>query len=261
MVSTFLLIGLIVGFGIAQIPYIKNKLDNKASVVAAGAGQQAQQPQRKAEDPPLLSADQMAKILDDDDVKGEANAPVTIVEFSDFQCPFCARFVFSTIPPLEETYIKTGKVKFAFRDYPLPFHKQSPLASMAAECAHEQGKFWEMHDTLFGKQEEWSENDKAPDLFNGYAKELGLDAKNFNVCVSSQKYDAEIKKDTVDGAAAGVDGTPTFFINGKLISGALPFDKFMQPIIEAELAGKKWQVVYEWAQNLGRWVPVEIKTL
>jgi len=167
-------------------------------------------------------------LVDDDPVKGNKDAPVTIVEFSDFQCPFCAAFYFQTLSQLEEEYIKTGKVKLVYRDFPLSFHQNAQKAAEASECADEQGAFWEYHDILFEKQGEWS-NAKT-NIFKDYAKQLDLNSNQFDQCLDSGKMADEVKKDLQDGSAYGVNGTPAFFINGELISGAQPIGAFRQVI-------------------------------
>lgn len=160
--------------------------------------------------------------------KGPANAPITIVEFSDFECPFCSRGK-QTVDKVIEAY--KGKIKLVFRDYPLPFHKKAQKAHEAGLCAEEQGKFWEMHDKMFDEQK----LDLA-DL-KGTAKALGMDAAKFDACLDSGKHEAKVKANLEAGQATGVNGTPAFFINGRLLSGAQPFDKFKE-IIDQELAGK-----------------------
>jgi protein-disulfide isomerase len=185
------------------------------------ADQQPSQPQR------------IEVSLDDDPVKGSSNAKVIIVEFSDFQCPFCARFATQTLPQIEEKYIKTGKVKLVYRDFPLNFHQYAQKAAEAAECADEQGKFWEYHDILFQKLSEWATVGESK--FKEYAQQLGLDMQKFNQCLDSGKYANEVQKDYNDGLKYGVSGTPTFFINGIKIVGAQPYSVFEQ-IIEQELS-------------------------
>lgn len=171
---------------------------------------------------------------DDDPVKGDKDAPVTIIEFSDFQCPFCSRFFEQTLPQIKTNYIDTGKVKFVYRDFPLDsIHPQARPAALASECADEQGKFWEMHDLLFQKQDEWVST--GTPFFKKYAKDLGLDSSKFNTCLDSKKYDDEIQSDLNDGANAGVQGTPAFFVNGISLSGAQPYSAF-QAAIEQALA-------------------------
>jgi len=155
--------------------------------------------------------------VDDDPSWGPADAPVTIVEFSDFQCPYCARFVTQTLPQIRQQY--EGKVRFVFRDFPLStIHENAEKAAEAAECANEQGKFWEYHDKLFSSQ---SALDVAS--LKSYASQLGLDTATFDECLDSNKYAEEIQKDVQDGTSYGVDGTPAFFVNGQLVVGALPF--------------------------------------
>lgn len=167
---------------------------------------------------------------DDDPVEGPNNAKVTIIEFSDFQCPFCGRFYQQTLPQIEEQYIKTGKIKLVFRDFPLSFHQYAQKASEASECADEQGKFWEYHDKLF-------ENQQALDVasLKQYAIDLGLDTEKFNSCLDNGEMTAEVQKDFQDGQSYGVSGTPTFFINGQKIVGAQPFSTFKR-VIDAGLA-------------------------
>jgi protein-disulfide isomerase len=171
----------------------------------------------------------MKLLSDDDPFKGDENAPVTIVEWSDFQCPFCARFYKDTMAQIEERYVKTGKVKIVYRDFPLSFHPFALKAAEAAECADEQGRFWDMHDKIFGNQ--GSLNEENLEL---WAQEIGLEYAKFNDCMDSGKMAAEVNKDLEDGSAAGIRGTPGFIINGKLVSGAQPFANF-ESIIEAEL--------------------------
>ena len=173
---------------------------------------------------------------DDDPVLGKAKAKVTIIEFSDFQCPFCRAFWEDTLPELKREYIDTGKAKLVYRDFPLSFHDSAKPAAHAAQCANEQGKFWEMHDKMFEGQAargsgtiQFSKTD-----ITSWAKEAGLEMNAFNSCMDSNRYEAEIDKDTQDGSAAGVDGTPTFFINGRRLVGAQPFSQF-KLLIDQEL--------------------------
>ncbi len=170
---------------------------------------------------------------DDDPSLGKDNAKVTIIEFSDFQCPFCARFREQTLDQIKKEYIDTGKVRFVYRDFPLTsIHPMAQKSAEATECADDQKKYWEMHDLLFNKQDEWST--AGVSKLKDYAKELGLDTDEFNKCLDDGKYENEVKKDEQDGATAGVQGTPAFFVNGKLLSGAQPFEAF-KAAIDAEL--------------------------
>jgi protein-disulfide isomerase len=163
-------------------------------------------------------------------VRGAKDAPVTIVEFSDFQCPFCKNAT-ATVKQVVEKY--QGKVKWVFRDFPIPsLHPAAPKAHEAARCAAEQGKFWEYHDLLFEKSPR-----QAPDELKQYAKDLKLDADAFGQCLDSGKHQAEINRDMNEGAQLGITGTPTFFINGRQLVGAQPATTF-QRIIDSELAMK-----------------------
>ena len=145
--------------------------------------------------------------LGDAQFKGNANAKVTLVEFTDYECGFCARHVKDTFPQLERDYIATGKLKYVFRNFPLEMHKQSFEAHEAAACAGEQGKFWEMHDRLFASQPALSPAD-----INGYAKTAGLDMQRFQACLTAGGHAEQIRKDVTEGGKAGVTGTPTFFL-------------------------------------------------
>ena len=166
---------------------------------------------------------------------GSSNAPVTIVEFTDYQCPFCGRAYLQTYPVIKSSYIDTGKVLYVAKDFPLTsIHPQAQKAAEAARCANEQGKFWEMHDKLFSNQESLSvENEKI------WAGELGLDKTKFNTCLDSGKYTSAVQAEATQGQQLGVQGTPAFFVNGRIISGACPSQTFDQAI-QAEIAGKKW---------------------
>jgi protein-disulfide isomerase len=174
--------------------------------------------------------------LDDDPVKGDPNASITIVEFSDFQCPFCARFFTDTLPLIEKNYIETGKVKIVYRDFPLPdIHQNAIPAAIAAECADEQGMFWEYHDKIFENQILWQDLDKQNVVrtFEQYAGELALDTESFKTCLESAKYLDEVQNDVNEGVSYGVAGTPGFFIGNEkigygMVSGAQPYSTFQQ---------------------------------
>ena len=179
---------------------------------------------------------------DDDPVIGNPNAPITIIEFSDFQCPFCARFHVQTLPLLLEEYIEQGKVKLVFRDFPIQsIHPNALPAAVAAECANEQGQFKAMHDMLFDNQNQWSkqETDVALSIFSQYATEIQLDQNTFDSCLTSGKYIEEIRNDLEDGRSYDVTGTPGFFIGNDDIGyvelkGAQPFESFKK-VIDAQL--------------------------
>lgn len=178
--------------------------------------------------------------IDDDAVKGNPQAKVTIVEFSDFECPFCGKYYRETEFQIMKDYVDTGKVRYVFRDSPLDFHKSAQKAAEAAECAGEQGKYWEMHDYLFQNQDYL-----AVENLKGYAKDLKLDTTKFNDCLDKSKMAEEVKKDLADSQKYGVSGTPAFFINGKLISGAQPYGTFKAEIEAALAAVKNAEAVKE----------------
>ena len=189
------------------------------------------------EQQPTQLPSEIAKVevsVDDDAFKGDENAPVTIIEFSDYECPFCARFYTQTLAQIQSEYIDTGKVKFVYRDFPLDsIHPQARKSAEAAECAGEQGGnevYFKMHDLLFENGVKG-----GVDSYKQFAGEIGLDQGKFDDCLDSGEMAAEVNKDLQDGQSYGVTGTPAFFVNGKLISGAQPFSAFQQAI-EAELA-------------------------
>ncbi len=179
-------------------------------------------------------------LTDDDPMLGSPDAPVTMVEFSDFQCPFCRLLWQDTLPQIKEKYIKTGKVRFVYRDFPLAFHEMAQKYAEAGECADDQGKFWQMHDKIFEEQAKRGTGTitgiTVTDL-KQWGREIGLDGVTFDSCLDSGKYKAEVEKDQSDGQAAGVSGTPGTFVNGRLIPGALPYVQF-EVIIEEELKKK-----------------------
>ena len=173
---------------------------------------------------------------DNDAFLGDDDAPVVMIEFSDFQCPFCRSFWRDTLPLIKSEYIDTGKIKFVYRDFPLNFHPGAMPAAQATECAKDQDKFWEMHDKIFSEQDKLGSGTvqfTANDL-KKWAGQIGLDQGKFDSCLDSQKYADEANNDLKDGQTAGVNGTPGFFINGKSVVGAQPFSVF-KAIIEEEL--------------------------
>ncbi len=158
--------------------------------------------------------------------RGPKNASVTIIEFSDYQCPFCQKAE-DVVDQVMKTY--ADKIRLVYRDYPLPFHPNARPASEAAACANAQGKFWEYHAKLFHG------DGLEPEKLKTYADQVGLDRKKFDDCLEKKPFKAEIDKDVKDGEKAGVNGTPAFFINGRMLSGAQPFEKFKE-VIDDELA-------------------------
>jgi protein-disulfide isomerase len=186
-------------------------------------------------------ADLMAMVsLSGRPMLGHQEAPLTLVEFSDYQCPHCRRLFGTTLPALKAEYIDTGKLRYVFRDFPLDrIHPFARKAAEAANCAGDQGQYWEMHDLLF-------QNPKALQVgqLKAYARRFDLDAAAFDACLDQSKYAAHVQQDVDDGAAAGVQGTPGFFLGrtradgmlqGTTIKGAQPMTVF-RPIIERLLA-------------------------
>jgi len=192
------------------------------------AAQAAAQPVQAAATPtPELPAVVENVSIDDDPMMGPEDAPVTIVEFSDFQCPYCQRSAEEVLPLILEQYPE--QVRLVYRDFPLTqIHPQALPAALAAECADDQGKFWEYHDLLFANQ---SALDDAS--LEAYAAQIGLDQAVFDQCYTSQEHLDEIRLDYQDGLTYGVSGTPAFFVNGLRIVGAQPFSVFQQAIEQA----------------------------
>ena len=162
--------------------------------------------------------------------RGPATAPIEIIEFSDFQCPYCLR-AHPTVEQVLSTY--GDRIHFVYRHFPLPSHPGARPAAEAAQCADEQGQFWSFHDKVFANPSRLTDAD-----FKQHASELGLDTAKFNACVDSHKYKTQVDADLHDGEAVGVNGTPAFFINGRMLSGAQPYDAFKR-IIDEELAMKR----------------------
>lgn len=165
--------------------------------------------------------------VDDDPMKGSPDAKVTIIQFAEFQCPYCGK-ADEVVDQVLKKY--DGKVRMVFRDFPLGFHDRAIPAAVAANCASEQGKYWEMHRAMMANQGALAEADLL-----AHATTLQLDLNKWNTCRQDPKQTAEVQKDMEDGSAAGVTGTPAFFINGILLSGALPLEEF-EAVIDRELA-------------------------
>jgi protein-disulfide isomerase len=210
---------------------IHQPLERIAPRIKAYLQRRAQQDQREAfirevrERYPVTIALRAPRVDVDADnapFKGPAEAPVTIIEFSDFQCPYCRR-VHPTLKRLMHEY--QGRVKFVYRNFPLRnIHPQAQKAAEAAQCAAEQDQFWPYHDKLF------STSRLQVDDLKKYAQELGLNTEQFNTCLDTDKYASKIEQDLQAGAKAGVNATPSFFVNGQPVSGAIPYDDFKELI-------------------------------
>lgn len=166
-------------------------------------------------------------------VLGEKNAKVEVVEFGDFQCPFCGRFFQQTELLIRDQYVKTGQVKFAWRDFAF-LGPESFWAAESARCANDQGKFWQYHDLLFNRQKGENEGTFSKDNLKKLAGELGLNQTDFDACLDSGKYTQAVKDDTDAGRAAGVSGTPAVFVSGQVVEGAQPFEVF-KTLIDSRL--------------------------
>lgn len=173
-------------------------------------------------------------------VLGETSAPVTIVEFSDFQCPFCRTFFEDTYGQLKKDYIDTGKVQLSYRHFPLDFHPAAQISGEAAECANDQGKFWEFHDLLYEKQAAQGTGtiQYTKDDLKTWVADLGVDAGAFAECIDSGKYTQAVKDDAAYAGTVGVQATPSFFVNGQKLEGAQPYSVF-KAMIDQELAKTK----------------------
>lgn len=170
---------------------------------------------------------------------GDKDAPVKIVEFSDMQCPFCRSFFTGAYEQIKSEYVDTGKVAIYFRHYPLSFHAAAQKSGEALECANDQDQFWALHDLMYTKQQELDPTggtvEYTVDDIKAWASELGLDTGTFNQCLDSGQYAEKVTSDLADGTAAGVSGTPAFYINGTPLVGAQPYESF-KTIIDQELA-------------------------
>ncbi|HVT01531.1 MAG TPA: DsbA family protein [Patescibacteria group bacterium] len=216
------------------IGYLLGRLQGIQAPTVAGTNnqQQAAAPAQPSVPDPK---DVLSKLTDGHfPAKGNKNAKVTIVEFADFRCPFCERYFTDTESQIMKDYVDTGKVKYEFRNYQF-LGDASVVAGNAAECANEQGKFWDYHEWLYKNQPD--ESDTSMYNTDGLAKgaeEIGLDVTKFRDCLDSKKYASNLDKDLNEGKSIGVTGTPTFYINGRQLVGAQPYLAF-KTIIDEEL--------------------------
>jgi protein-disulfide isomerase len=166
---------------------------------------------------------------------GNPDAPVKIIEFSDFECPYCAQFATVTGPDVKKRLVETGQASFRYYDYPLTQHRNTMAASHAAACAEEQGKFWEMHDRIFAGQDQWNTqatgNPKR--IFEGYAREIGLDVARWSTCVDEERHLNKILANKAEGDRRQIDGTPTFYVNERKFEG-IAYDKLKALVDSAQ---------------------------
>jgi protein-disulfide isomerase len=214
----------------AQQQQILDSLDELKKLARGGGG------------PPPVKAPEKVSVAGEV-FRGEASASLAIIEYADFECPYCRRFEHDTWPQIRDTYVKTGKVKYFYRDFPLGFHEHSTSAAQAARCAGEQGKFWEMHDSLFEEPAALNTADVQRRV-----GALGIDVTRFDACVSGSHPGGTIQKSVAEATQMQISGTPTFLIgtiapNGDIVNvrqtmvGAYPFEAFKEKI-EPLLAGK-----------------------
>jgi len=217
---------LVIGYLLGKVEALQ-KRESVTAQTATSPDQQTAPQQPSAPDPEKVKKELKVGHLP---VEGNENAKVTIIEFSDFECPFCGRFYVDTLPSLRKDYIDTGKVKFYYRHFPLAFHpKAVPLAN-ASECANDQGAFWKMHNKIFDNNSTVSNLTDTD--FKQWAADLGLDTSTFNNCYDNKTHQKAIDEDQAAGTSVGVNGTPTFYINGKQLVGAQPYAQFKQMIDE-----------------------------
>jgi protein-disulfide isomerase len=191
---------------------------------------------------PRAATDAPVAVLDDGFrgyTLGSDAAPVEIIEYSDFECPYCANFAAIQMPTIKEQLIATGKVRWRYRDFPLPGHKYSRYAAHAAQCAGEQGKFWEMHDQLF-HHHSWAQTGRNPtSLFRDFARAVGLDLARYDACMESGRFASRLEVSRREGEQRLVDGTPTFFVNGVKFTGPRPTSDAFKAIVDSLTARRK----------------------
>jgi protein-disulfide isomerase len=170
---------------------------------------------------------------------GSDSALVEIIEYADFQCPACATFAILTGEDVRRNLVQTGRVRWSFRDFPLPSHPKAPLAHLSAACAGEQGRFWEMHDQLFFNQGKWVRDRREHRLFESYAQAIGLDMDAYAECIADQRHIERISAAKESGVKLGVGSTPSFIIGGRLVAGSISYSTLLEMVEEAEAAAAR----------------------
>ncbi len=215
-------LGIIALAGVALIGYVATRETPEATLATAGPP-----------GAPLAIGELIP--LDVGVTKGSEDAPVTVEEYADYQCPYCGMVARLTVPTLVERYVDTGKVRYVFLDFPVHPGDKSYLAAEAARCAGDQDAYWAMHDMLFGRISEWSSRRDPRRKFRDYAEAIGLDGGALKDCVNSRKYRDVVLTNRTRGEQQAVNSTPTFFINGQRVTGAVGFDQLAE-VIEEELS-------------------------
>ncbi len=226
----------LIGMLFTEVRYLKKGVLFGGGAGTGGTGSptaQAPTQQQQAAPEAPISDDDWKKIMNGAPFeKGNKNAPVTMVEFTDYQCPFCSQFFTQTYKSLVDTYVKNGKLRIIVRDLPLSFHPNAKPAAIAARCAGQQGKYEQMHDQLFTTQTEWTQlsGDVAQAKFKEYAGKFGLNAGKFDACLKDESIAKAVDADNAMAASVGATGTPTFFMNKERIVGAMPLASFTAKI-------------------------------
>ena len=200
-----------------------------AILVAVGGCEREEGTKRAVPPPPPTPADTSGPDLSLEGLghtRGASDAPVIVVEFSDFGCPYCAQFAGEVYPRLAREFIETGEVRWRFVPFILGSFPNGDAAAVAAECASEQDAFWEMHDLLFERQREWKSSSAPGAVFPGYARSLGLDLTRFTACTDAPAAAARVRLSTETAEGLGVRATPSFLVNGRPVQGALPLEQF-----------------------------------
>jgi protein-disulfide isomerase len=161
-------------------------------------------------------------------VIGSDSAPLNVMEFSDFECPYCARFATIQMPDVQQRLIATGKVRWTFMHYPLQNHVKSPTAHLAAACANEQGRFWQMHDLIYQNQDDWVQAGNPEGRLAGYAQRAGLDRARYDQCMATRSAWGTVLADKLLGDSLGIGGTPTFYLNGRLLADVPTVDQLVR---------------------------------
>jgi protein-disulfide isomerase len=235
---TIIVAAVLIASSVAYLGYMMSKNGGNSTGgdfdkrVEAGIEAYIQKQEEKAREDEI-AANKPQKVdnisIDDDAILGDENAPITIVEFSDYECPFCKRANDDAITKVREKYVESGDVRIVYRDFPLSFHPNAVTAAIAAECAGDQDKYYEMHDAIFDSNQTLN-----ADHLKELAVNIGLNTGTFNTCLDNETHKEEVEADMAEGQRYGVTGTPAFFINGWHLKGAKPFSAF-EEIIEQEL--------------------------
>lgn len=230
------LLGAAMGGMYVKIQYLEGKMGVNKGVQAPGVADAGPQAAPTAPTAPVAPTTVNVTVTKDDPIKGDANAKLTVVEFADYQCPFCERFFTQVMPSLQKDYIDTGKIKFVFKNLAF-LGQESTDAANAAKCAQEQNKFWEFHDYLYSHQGQENSGAFSVDNLKKFAGAIGLAQGQFDSCLDTKKYDAQVQADNAEANKNGFNSTPSTAIGSTPLIGAQPYAQF-KAAIDAELAKK-----------------------